>query len=550
MLKSLPKKLTGVAACITWDAIKSLKIKPGDQCVVVGASGEIGVRVVKFLKSRECHVTAVCSGASEAFVRELGADEVVDYTSQEFGETLVRKDHYCDTVFDCVGGRDIETNAFKCLKTSGNFVTMVGPHLHTGKEKPSWPARLQLMWHIIWRRMITRLTRGPTYRFCGTPPRLVNQKTKELFLKKRIIGYDLARALAIFGMVVVNFKTVMGAEHNGPEWLAGLIGLLDGRAAATFVVLAGTGLSLLSYKGRTLRDRDKLTENRRTLLKRALFLFIVGLLYTPIWPADILHFYGIYIAVGALLLAASARQLWSYSGLLVLTFVVMLFTLNYDQGWDWTTLDYEGFWTPIGMVRHLFYNGFHPVIPWLAFLLVGMLLGRQDMSNSAIRRRVFLWGAGVAVIAESVSWVLIHTLSTGASPVDQEAIIAIFGTEPMPPMPLYMLAGTGTACAVIAALIALGERYEGAVWLRPFVATGQLALTLYVAHVVLGMGILEAMGRLENQTLLFSLSASVVFCIAGVVFAHVWRSRFKRGPLEAIMRTLTDPKKKVPNSPL
>jgi len=63
-------------------------------------------------------------------------------------------------------------------------------------------------------------------------------------LKKRIVGYDLARAIAIFGMVVVNFKIVMGAGQNGPAWLVSSVGLLNGRAAATFVVLAGVGLWL------------------------------------------------------------------------------------------------------------------------------------------------------------------------------------------------------------------------------------------------------------------------------------------------------------------
>ncbi|MFT5144117.1 MAG: hypothetical protein ACI84D_002749 [Thalassolituus oleivorans] len=365
---------------------------------------------------------------------------------------------------------------------------------------------------------------------------------EKTILKKRIIGYDIARALAVFGMVVVNFKIVMGAEHDGPNWLVSMVGLLDGRAAATFVVLAGAGLSLLSQKGRTLGDHERLSQDRRTLLKRALFLFVVGLLYTPIWPADILHFYGIYIAAAAFLLAASERQLWAGSALLVLAFVVAFFALEYDQGWDWQTLEYAGFWSPSGMIRHLFYNGFHPVLPWLAFLLVGMVLGRQDMRDRALRRRIFAWGVGVALTAEGLSWLLVRTLSPGASMADLEAIVAIFGTEPMPPMPLYMLAGAGTACAVIAASIALGERYDSAVWLRPFVATGQLALTLYVAHVVLGMGTLDAIGRLENQTLPFALLASIVFCAVGVVFAHLWRSRFKRGPLEAIMRVLTDPR--------
>ena len=90
--------------------------------------------------------------------------------------------------------------------------------------------------------------------------------------------------------------------------------------------------------------------------------------------------------------------------------------------------------------------------------------------------------------------------------------------------------------------IVMGAGQNGPAWLRPFIATGQLALTLYVAHVLLGMGTLEAIGRLENQTLPFVLLASVVFCGAGVVFAHLWRSRFRRGPLKAIMRTLTEPR--------
>ncbi len=356
---------------------------------------------------------------------------------------------------------------------------------------------------------------------------------------KRITGYDIARALAIFGMVVVNFKIVMGASANGPDWLVALVGLLEGRAAATFVVLAGIGLSLLSRKAREANDTMRLTQDRNTLLRRALFLFVVGLLYTPIWPADILHFYGVYIAVAAFMLAVPVRQLWIAAVGLVAAFVVMFLTLNYDAGWDWTTLEYEGLWTPVGMIRHLFYNGFHPVVPWLSFMLVGMAIGRLDMSESAVRRRVFWWGIGVAAVAEAIGWGIVRVLSDGAGPAGAEIISALFGTEPMPPLPLYMMAGTGTAVAVIAMCVSLGERLPDAAWLKPFVSTGQLALTLYVAHVVIGMGTLEAIGRLENQTLASALLASAVFCMASIAFATLWRMRFKRGPLEMQMRKLT-----------
>lgn len=51
----------------------------------------------------------------------------------------------------------------------------------------------------------------------------------------RIIGLDIARAFAIIGMVIVNFKITMGAEEGGPRWLRTFAALFDGRAAATFV---------------------------------------------------------------------------------------------------------------------------------------------------------------------------------------------------------------------------------------------------------------------------------------------------------------------------
>jgi len=110
----------------------------------------------------------------------------------------------------------------------------------------------------------------------------------------------------------------------------------------------------------------------------------------------------------------------------------------------------------------------------------------------------------------------------------------------MPPLPLYMIAGGSTACAVIAASVAVGERWEDSSWIRPLVATGQLARSLYVAHVVVGMGILQAIGRPSDQSLVFALSASAIFCAAGIAFSVAWRKHFAHGPLEAIMRAVTE----------
>jgi uncharacterized protein len=359
-------------------------------------------------------------------------------------------------------------------------------------------------------------------------------------MKPRIVGFDIARALAVFGMVIVNFKIVMGAGSDGPAWLASAIDLLDGRAAATFVVLAGAGISLLSQAARESGDAVRLRQVRHTLLKRACFLFAIGLIYMPLWPADILHFYGVYIAVAAFLLVSPTRHLLTAASAITLTFAAMLLVFDYERGWDWATLSYAGLWTPAGMLRNLFFNGFHPVIPWLAFLLIGMTVGRLNVGCSIVRKRLMLWGAGVAFSAEAVSWILIRVLAEGGDPARQTAIAAIFGTGPMPPMPLYVLAGAGVACAVIGAAIELGERHKDAAWLTPIRSTGQLALTLYVAHVVIGMGTLEAFGRLEHQSLRFALVSAVIFYGLGMLFATAWRIRFKRGPIETAMHALTD----------
>ncbi|MCP4873438.1 MAG: DUF1624 domain-containing protein [Proteobacteria bacterium] len=62
----------------------------------------------------------------------------------------------------------------------------------------------------------------------------------------RIEGFDVARAFAVLGMVVVNFKVVLGVSDGEPSLLHTAASLIDGKAAATFVVLAGVGVSLMT----------------------------------------------------------------------------------------------------------------------------------------------------------------------------------------------------------------------------------------------------------------------------------------------------------------
>lgn len=147
-----------MASCVAWGAIGYADIQHGDRCLVIGASGGIGIMELQFLKSLGAHVTAVCSHRNEALVREHGADEVVDYTQCNFAEKAARSGIHYDAVFDCVGGREIEHDAFRTLKRKGKFITVVGPKQYVGEVKLSWLEVAGVIFHVARRYVQTRFS--------------------------------------------------------------------------------------------------------------------------------------------------------------------------------------------------------------------------------------------------------------------------------------------------------------------------------------------------------------------------------------------------------
>ncbi|MCA9000398.1 MAG: DUF418 domain-containing protein [Planctomycetes bacterium] len=343
----------------------------------------------------------------------------------------------------------------------------------------------------------------------------------------RIQGLDLARALALLGMVIVNFELSMDASGSGPGWLGALTGSLQGRAAATFVVLAGVGASLGSARARRGTDGRARWEARKTLLKRGLFLFLVGTAFLTVWPADILHFYGLWLGLGAGLLFAPT--LWLLGVWLVLVGGSAAFLLRGDffAHWDLTTLSYrDGSIT--GFLRSSFLDGFHPVLPWFALYVFGLWLGRLDLRSRELRRRflvVALVACGVILAAEAL-WAPELWFSFRAP--------HLLMTSCLPPTPAFVLFGMAFATCVISLACSVAESWPrfASVW----IPTGQMALTLYVAHVLLGLGLLEELGRLEHQSLPFAVGSSVTFYLCAMGFSWLWLRRFRRGPLEALMR--------------
>ncbi len=340
----------------------------------------------------------------------------------------------------------------------------------------------------------------------------------------RLDGLDLARFLALVGMFIVNFRVVMGAEL-GDDVLSFLIGALEGRAAATFVVLAGTGLGLAALKG--------MDQTVAVTVKRATFLLTVGLINTLIFDADIIHYYAFYFLFGVFLVGCGSRVLFAAIVLLNAVFVLMLLTLDYNRSWDWIDYSYADFWTPAGFVRNLFFNGWHPVFPWLGFLLYGLILSRLKLKKRTTQRSLMLAGAAMVVMAESLSALISPSLFA----IDPE-LIALSSTLPVPPVPLYTLAGIGAASAVIGFCLAIAEWLRQKKILQLIAPAGRQTLTLYLAHILIGMGALEAFGLLGEQSVSAAFAAAMIFCTAATVWAYLWSRKFRRGPVETLMRRM------------
>lgn len=87
---------------------KKGKVKRGDRVLIYGASGSVGTSAVQLAKYFGAKVTGVCSTRNIDLVRSIGADEVIDYTQEDF----TQQDHQYDLIFDTVG----KTSMKQCLQ--------------------------------------------------------------------------------------------------------------------------------------------------------------------------------------------------------------------------------------------------------------------------------------------------------------------------------------------------------------------------------------------------------------------------------------------------
>lgn len=330
----------------------------------------------------------------------------------------------------------------------------------------------------------------------------------------RLFSLDIARGLALLGMIVIN---VGPAEAQ--TLLHRLYLMPYGRASVLFVVVAGVGMGLM------LRSRRRDARRWPIVLWRAGLLFIGGLTLQLVTD-DVSVILPVY---GALFALALVLQFVPRSGLLVLAAtmtilgpVLFIAVMNLDGG-------PYGWWSglPVGELSHdLLFSGRFPLVTWCVPFIMGMWLARLDLRSRPLLDRLIVVGGVAALGGFALSRISLALVGEGADVGFARLLTGAAHGQ----MPLWLISSVGGAVFVIATVQRLGPRPS---WvLGPLAAVGQLPLTLYVLHI----GILAVIRPEGGYSRTEGMAVSAVMIAAFIVVALVWRYFARTGPLEWLLR--------------
>ena len=373
----------------------------------------------------------------------------------------------------------------------------------------------------------------------------------------RLVGLDVARCLALLGMVATHVLEARdsGGDLTAAQWLAG------GRASALFAVLAGASLALMTGGRRPVAGRER-SARQAGLVVRALLIALVGLGLGELESglAVILTYYGVLFLLGVPFVGLGARPLLVLAGVWVVLAPVLAQLVRPrlpERRFDNPALDQLG--DPSLLLSELLFTGYYPSVPWLAFLLVGMAVGRLDLRNRAVQAYVAGVGLVLAVGATLVSrWLtdreaVAQALLADAAPdvrTGPELLDSIAGgmygntptggswawllvVAPHSSTPFDLAQCIGSALFVIGVCVGLVGLCGNTVTrgLAVFFGAGTMTLSLYTLHVVSRT---EAVWPAETPES-FRWHVLVLLGVGAVFVGKRWR-----GPLETMVRAVAE----------
>lgn len=380
--------------------------------------------------------------------------------------------------------------------------------------------------------------------------------------RRRVGGIDAARGLALVGMIAVH--TFPLADENGITPVGLVAG---GNSAALFAVLAGISVALLTGRQRLVLGAGSTARHAARLAVRGLAVGALGLALgqAELGNVDvILTYYGVLFLLAVPLVALSTRALVVVGALIVVIGPVISLVIRaqlpptelFDPSFNALVSD------PAGLLTTLFLTGAYPILPWLAYLCVGIAVGRCSLTQVRTAGLLVVSGVVLTLGAAAISRIALIGLGGLAQiqanpglPAEELRAALTDGPDGVTPTttwwwlavdtahsstPLSMARTVGTSLLVLGAMLLLDwvlDRAHPTRVLRmagaaraPLAAAGAMTLTFYTAHVVFA----GVAAELEPWMLYL---IQVVFAL---LVGLIWQRLVGRGPLEAGVSTLVD----------
>lgn len=363
----------------------------------------------------------------------------------------------------------------------------------------------------------------------------------------RIVGVDIARWCALMGMVATHTLRPLRLDGEGITVVQAVAG---GRASALFAVLAGVSMALLSGGREPLTGTARRAASRGLAVRAGLIAawgLLLGQLGTSI--AIILTYYGVLFLLGLPFLGMRTRTLLLLAGAWAVVAPVVSFWLRPHLPPRLNTSPVlEDLEHPLLLANQLLFTGVYPAFSWLAYLLLGLAIGRTALDRRDTAVRLLGLGAALAAASYAVAQVLLdrpgvrdelaetlpplmnrggleQTLAwgfLGVTPTDSVWWLAV--VSPHSGTPLDLLHTGGCAAAVIGAALLLARLAP-----RPLAVVfgaGAMTLSLYSLHVVL-----RREGWLDGLDATTFWMHVVLLSVIGA--AYRWAER--QGPLERLV---------------
>lgn len=336
----------------------------------------------------------------------------------------------------------------------------------------------------------------------------------------RVAALDVARCLALIGMIAVNVGPEVGTSLAETIYRAPY-----GRASLLFVLLGGIGFALLTRRA----QQNQEPVPWQTVLWRVGILVAAGLLVQELdhGVRVILTTYAALFLFGLPLVRASGRLLLLLAGLSMCLGPVLWIFMQERSG---TGIEREPVTAASGpweIILGTLLTGPYPAVVWAAPFLFGMWIGRQRLNDPKLSTRLIIWGAVAAVGARLLSATLVALVGEPSHHVEWHRLVSDVGHSEMP---LWIIGSTGAAAFVLGVCLKIPGWNRMAA--QPLVALGRIALTAYVLHLV----VLALWIRPGPETLSGGVTATLSLVVGMGIFASLWFLRFRQGPLEMTLR--------------